>query len=126
MPFAENLKYLRDFYGLSNYQLAKELGCHQTSVANWIEGAATPQKKHQKKIAERFGLTVEELNGLDHPHIKGENKLPDWPSKKQKKPTPISEGELDEVLIARLCQLTPDELQKVDAFVQGILSSRKV
>ena len=36
----------------------------------------------------------------------------------------LKESELDSELINRLCQLSKEELEKVDAFVQGILTSR--
>jgi len=61
MSFAHNLKYLMDQYGLSNYQLAKELECHQTSVANWLNGTM-PQKKMQKEIADYFQVSINQMN----------------------------------------------------------------
>lgn len=39
--------------------------------------------------------------------------------------TKTGERELDVSLIKRLVQLTPDEMEKVDAFVQGLLASRQ-
>lgn len=46
--------------------------------------------------------------------------------KKQKIMLPAipSEEQLDNELVGRLCKLNPDELEKVDAFIQGILASR--
>ena len=41
----------------------------------------------------------------------------------EKKPA-LKESELDNEIIKRLCQLSKEELEKVDAFVQGILASR--
>lgn len=37
---------------------------------------------------------------------------------------PVDEADLNEELISRLCQLTPEEMEKVDAFVQGLLAAR--
>lgn len=45
-------------------------------------------------------------------------------SEQKEKPIANSDEQLDTELIMRLCQLTPDEIQKVDAFVQGLLASR--
>lgn len=101
MPFAENLKYLMAFYNLSNYQMAKELGCHQSSVANWLDGTTVPYKKTKRLIAERFGLTVEELDAEGTPHIKGQNRLPDWPQKKKKPVGQEADGQGDAVIIHR-------------------------
>lgn len=39
-------------------------------------------------------------------------------------PTVADEERLDQELIERLCQLSPEELEKVDAFVQGLLAAR--
>lgn len=46
--------------GESNYRLAKELGVHQTTIANWKSGT-TPHPKHMKLLAEHFGVTLDEL-----------------------------------------------------------------
>ena len=43
---------------------------------------------------------------------------------KIKLPTVTDEELLDDELISRLCQLTPEEMEKVDAFVQGLLAAR--
>lgn len=92
MPFAENLNYLKEHYKLTKYELAKCLGCHQTSVKNWLEGTSVPYPKTQKKIADLFDITTEELNGAEYPHIKGENKLKEFLPNKKEKSAPISEG----------------------------------
>ena len=46
--------------GETNYKLAKELGVHQTSVANWKSGIK-PHPRHVRMLAEHFGITVDEL-----------------------------------------------------------------
>ena len=46
-------------------------------------------------------------------------------SYQNEKPAPIPESELDLKLIDLLVQLQPDELAKVDAFVQGLIAARK-
>lgn len=61
MQFARNLKLLMDQNGLTNYQLAKILGCHQSNIAYWLSGGRTPRKQTQKKLAELFDVTVESL-----------------------------------------------------------------
>lgn len=65
--FATNLKYLRDERKLSNYRLAMDLGCSQSTVKNWISGDNTPHPKMQKTIADYFGITVDALNGDELP-----------------------------------------------------------
>lgn len=75
MAFAQNLKYLMDYYHLSKYQLAKELGCHQSSVKNWLSGEVKPQGRTLREIAEKFDLTPEAMTGEELPHIKGQDRL---------------------------------------------------
>jgi len=60
MSFAQTLQQLMDRDGLTNYQLAKALECHQTSVKNWL-GGSKPQKLMLKKIADYFGVTTDYL-----------------------------------------------------------------
>lgn len=83
MPFATNLKYIKSIVGFSNYQLAKELECSQSSVKNWIDGGNIPHKKTRQKIAEHFGITLAELDG---------DELPVLPPEGAKK-TPTGTGE---------------------------------
>lgn len=64
MSFAQNLQFFMDWEGLTNYQLAKILECHQSSVKNWLDGAK-PQKLMLKSIADHFGITVDCLLNAD-------------------------------------------------------------
>ena len=85
MAFSSNLKYLMDYFDVSNYKLAQYIKSSQTSVKNWVTGERLPHPKTQKLIAELFGVTVEELNADEFPHIKGEHKLP---LQKKARPSP--------------------------------------
>lgn len=78
MPFATNLKYIKSVVGFSNYQLAKELECSQSSVKNWIDGGNIPHKKTRQKIADHFGITLAELDGDELPVLppEGAKKVP--------------------------------------------------
>lgn len=115
MAFAENLNHLMELNNITNYFIAKELGVSQTSVANWRAGSNSPHKKTRIAIASFFGISLEEIDGPV---------IIDAILAKKEKPVAESDELLDGELILRLCKLTPDELQKVDAFVQGILASR--
>lgn len=42
---------------------------------------------------------------------------------KRSDPAGIDEKMLDEQIIERLCRLSPEELAKVDVFVQGLLAN---
>lgn len=117
MGFTENFNYCMEQRNYSAYRFAKILGVNIQSPVNWKTGASIPHYGTRKKIAEHFGITLAELDG---------NELPVLPPEGAKKAlTKTGERELDMSLIKRLVQLTPDEMEKVDAFVQGLLASRQ-
>lgn len=64
MSFAQKLIDLQGQRCESNYRLAKEIGVSQTTVANWREGKK-PLNVYLEKIAEHYGVTVEELQKED-------------------------------------------------------------
>ena len=87
--------------------LADKLFVNQTAVSQWERGVTTPSSQLLLRLSELYGVSTDYLLGRD-----------------EKKPAPISESELDAELIESLCNLTPEEKAKVDAFVQGLLASR--
>lgn len=46
-------------------------------------------------------------------------------AEKENAPAPISESELDNLLLQKLMDLTPDEIIKVSAFIDGLIANRK-
>lgn len=76
MAFAENLSFLMREFNLSNYKLAKDLGCSQTTVANWISGSRMPHPKTQDIIADRFNISVSELTGEELPPVREQKEKP--------------------------------------------------
>lgn len=104
--FWENYLSLCSQKGTSPNAVAAELGKSSGSVTAW-KGGAIPRETTLKQIADYFSVTVDQL----------------LYEQKEKSPAPDGVG-LDDELVMRLCQLTPDEIQKVDAFVQGLLASR--
>jgi transcriptional regulator with XRE-family HTH domain len=106
VQFATNLKYLRDERKLSNYRLAMDLGCSQSTIKNWISGDNTPHPKMQKTIADYFGITVDALNG---------DELPILPAQDTKKERPadgeaLSDMQLEAIEFVK--SLTEDKLKR--------------
>lgn len=81
--------------------VAEELGLSSGSLTAWKRGRV-PRDTTVSKIADYFGVSAEYLLAS----------------------AIVSEDKLNEALIARLTALTPDEVEKVDAFVQGLLAAR--
>lgn len=114
MSLLSRINVLRSQHGnISINRLEKECGLTRGSMAKWDDHAPSADKII--KVANYFGISPGELMGA--PAIP--------PQGAKKAPTETSERELDMSLIKRLVQLTPDEMEKVDAFVQGLLASRQ-
>ncbi len=95
---------------ISAYKLARATGISESLFSKWKKKPTSDiASSNLARIADCLNCSVDSLLGRDE---------------QQKKPTLVFEDRLNEELIDRLCRLTPEELEKVDAFVQGILASR--
>ncbi len=86
---------------------ARESGAGVGMVSALKRQGVIPSVEKMSLLASYLGVTTSELLG--------EEKAP---------PTVADEERLNQDLIDRLCQLTPEDMAKVDAFVQGLLASR--
>ena len=93
----------------SKKEFAQSIGYDSGDIVSmWINGSSTSDNGKLHEISAKYGVSVEWLRGE---------------TDEKEKPA-LKESELDSELINRLCQLSKEELEKVDAFVQGILASR--
>lgn len=124
MSFAENLQAIQAAAKMSNYKMAKFIGCSQTSVANWLSGERLPHKKARFVIADAFGFTLEEIDGTLPKNYKS--------IVLDKIKTPTSEGERIpykdkrellagrgvSILLDADAKLTEDQLDDIVNFIQ--------
>ena len=78
-------------------------------ISDWINGRSESYRNYIYEISSKYGVSLEWLKG------ETDEKNP---------PVPEDERILNVELISRLVSLTPEEMQKVDAFVQGLLANR--
>ena len=99
----------------SKAKFARSIGYDSGDIVSmWENGSSVSYKKKIHEIAAKYNVSVEWLKGeTDEKGIKNS------PSTDHS-----AEAALDEELIRRLLLLTPEEAEKVDAFVQGILAAR--
>lgn len=98
MTFCERLSSLmQEHNNMSKYRLAKELGVHQTTIKNWIDGITTPSASDINKIADYFAVPVDYLLG-----------------KTDIKEKPAENGELseDDIKLIKICHQLPPEFQR--------------
>ncbi len=62
--FSKKLQELMDANQVSNYALAKVLGCSQSSIANWLEGKTKPGAGYVNLLVDFFGVNLWELIGM--------------------------------------------------------------
>jgi transcriptional regulator with XRE-family HTH domain len=65
MSFKEKLAELMQLNGVTNYKMAKSIGCSQSSVANWLKGTMPDTGKLQL-IADYFEVTAGYLLGTEN------------------------------------------------------------
>lgn len=109
MNLGERIKIARDKAGLTQEELGKKCGTTKQTIFKYEAGVVTNIPLDRLElIADAVGVSAASLLGWE-----------------KEQPT-VSDGlpELDREIIERLCQLTPEELEKVDAFVQGLLAAR--
>ena len=61
MDFNERLCELMNKRSESSYRLAKELGCSQSTVRNWLFGVTKPTRVMLNALSVHYGCTVDEL-----------------------------------------------------------------
>ncbi len=61
MSFSENLYYLRKREGVSQEELAEELGVSRQAVSKWETGDAYPETEKIIMLCDRYGVTMDAL-----------------------------------------------------------------
>lgn len=104
MDFAETLQLLMQENGISSYQLAKDLGVTITAITKWQNGSQ-PRPSSYKKLADYFGLTVQQLK--------------DGAVTAQKTPPAKAEGESKEALMQLVDSLSEEEALRAAQMLQA-------
>lgn len=112
--FMKRVTELIDSHGITRNKLLTDIGLNKNSFVAWTKRGTVPGGDTLAKIADYFHVSTDYLLGrTDVPEGEGGSPI-----------VSDEEAALDQELISRLVQLTPEEREKVDAFVQGLLASR--
>ncbi len=63
--YGESLKYHREAAGLSQSELSKKTGISHQNINRWESGFVLPNIDFCVKLADFYGITVDELIGRD-------------------------------------------------------------
>lgn len=110
------IKEARKAAGLSQKYVALALGLKGPSVSNWESGKTQPTPENLKALANLFNVSVDYL--LDRDDLPQEETA-------DTKTEPIPEDELQHQNALTLTGLTPEEMQRVMDFVDGLKAGRK-
>ena len=69
MNIGENFKYIRKEKNISQMQIAKETGISQKAISFWERNERTPNIIDCIKLADYFGVSLDELVGREFGHI---------------------------------------------------------
>lgn len=118
MDFLQKLDHLMEERAINKSKLSKISGVPYTTIDGFYKkGYENTKLSTIRKISEALNVS------LDYLIDEGPEEKPSDGAKKEL-PTVSDEEHLDQEIIGRLVQLTPEELEKVDAFVQGLLAAR--
>ena len=104
--FAKNLRKYMERSGKTQKDMAGIVGVSTATFSEWINAKKYPRIDKIEIMADYFGILKSDLIEEEKPSAENSEEL------------------LDAEIIERLISLTPAELEKVDAFVQGLLASR--
>lgn len=107
MTVGGRIKALMEKNHISQNRLAREAQISQSGLSSIVNGAVSPKEDTLTRIAAALGVAVTDL-------------LTD----EKKEPTPL--GELQMQNVSLLTQLSPQEIQRVRDFAQGLIAARSV
>lgn len=107
--FVQNVKQYCEKRGVKPTVACREAGVGTSFINNIEVRGQIPSVEKVQMLADYLGVTTSELLGEKK---SGSDAVSD------------AEAALDQEIISRLVKLTPEEMEKVDAFVQGLLAAR--
>lgn len=63
--YGDYLKYHREQNGISQRKLEKQTGIKQQNISRWENNEAIPSIENCEKLADFYGITLDELVGRD-------------------------------------------------------------
>ena len=100
---------IRTGKGETQEEVAESVGISYVSLSRYETGRRMPKMNILARLAEHYGVTVDELIGRDDAETKKE---------------PASSGGQDEKLLDLYSRLTPENRIRIDSYLEGLLASQ--
>lgn len=113
------LKELRKENRITQKELAKTIGYEQTIISMWESGTREPSNETLIKLADFFNVSVDYLLNHEVEYKKKEDYESSYSIVLN------FETEAQKELLVKVNSLEPLEMAKVDAFIDGLLISRR-
>lgn len=65
LNYGSSLKYHREALGISQLELANKIGTSHQNISRWESGAVLPNIDFCVKLADFYGISIDELIGRD-------------------------------------------------------------
>lgn len=65
MDYGEELRYQREQHNLSQMELSRKTGIKQQNISRWESGEVLPNIDFCVKLADFYGITLDELVGRE-------------------------------------------------------------
>lgn len=69
-PIAKNIQSVRKYYGMSQAELARRLGCSPALIAWWETNRSTPRAEQIVMMCYIFGCSADDLLGVPRKWVK--------------------------------------------------------
>lgn len=116
--FRDNIVRLRKSRGLTQVGFAKALHVTQSAVSHWESGRSIPDAIQMSRIAEYFGVTVDDLI-VDVP------REPQMPVRTEPSPQPAKPLPPPDSIQEYLARLTPENRAFIEQMARKLLESQQ-
>lgn len=131
MSFKENLNYCMAQREYSAYRLSKLIGVSNQAVLLWQSGKVIPHPKTRKKIADLFGITMDELDGDLLPTVGSQIAIHlELPDLSKKNNHPAETGRVADKRTQRIFtfvdECSPEELSDLTKYIDFLETRRNI
>lgn len=117
MSIGENIRTIREFYGLTQKEMGVIAGVSESAVSIWEADKTQPRMGAVQKIADHFGIRKS--------YIVEEGGAKEFAEAHRMVASKADVSELDQQILDGIKRLKPDQRKAVESLIQSMLSDRE-